>query len=98
MNAEHAAREIGEGPSCSCGCERCGRDIHALYRIALDQSAWIKHVEGELTSLRARYGVGVVTRLWTCGACRFTFDTINEPKDAKITCPKCALARLGVAS
>ena len=50
MNAEQVAREIGEGPSCTCGCENCGRNIYTLYRAALDQAAWIRELERRLAT------------------------------------------------
>ena len=54
MTAEELARSIGEAPSCPCGCERCGRDIHALYRAALDQAAWIREQERRLAEQTRR--------------------------------------------
>jgi hypothetical protein len=48
MDAEQQARAIGDGAACSCGCADCGRDIYTLYRIALDQAAWIRELERRL--------------------------------------------------
>ena len=52
MTAEQTARAIGESPSCPCGCDRCSHDIYTLYRVALDQAAWIRELERRLNEAR----------------------------------------------
>lgn len=56
MTAEQLAWSIGEGPSCACGCNKCGRDIYDLYRAVLDQAAWIRELERRLGAERAKAG------------------------------------------